>query len=59
LGGTFYDTYNNALALFGSDTVLRISLVVDGSWGFGDGEQTILVDNILVNNHKMTGQNAN
>lgn len=62
LGGAFYDTYNNALALFGSDTVLRISLVVDSGWNGpasgGDGEQTILVDNVTVNNHKMTGQNA-
>lgn len=49
LGGTFYDTEANAVANYGSAKVLSVSLVVDGSWAFADGEQTILVRNAVVN----------
>ena len=49
VGGTFYDTYANAVALTAGLKVLRISMVVDSSWMFGDSEQTVLVDNINVN----------
>ncbi len=49
VGGTFYDTYANASALTAGKAVLRISLVVDSGWAFGDSEQTVLVDNATVN----------
>ena len=48
LGGTFYDTHANALVLAGSKELLRVSIVVDSNWGFLDGEQTILVDNLNI-----------
>lgn len=54
LGGTFYDTYANALANYGSYPVVRISLVTDSSWAFPDGEQTIRVDNVLINSDLYT-----
>jgi hypothetical protein len=49
VGGTFYDTYDNALSNYGGLDVVSISLVADGSWGFVDGEQTVLVDNVAIN----------
>ena len=55
VGGTFYDTYANALTLLGSKTVPGIQLVVDSGWNGpatgNDSEQTILVDNVRVNDH--------
>lgn len=48
LGGAFYSTYADALALLGSDTITGISLVVDGGWAVG-GNQVIVVDNVNVN----------
>lgn len=56
VGGTFYDTYANALALVGSKNVLGIQLVVDAGWFFADGEQTIWVDNVKVDNHQLTAK---
>ena len=49
IGGTFYDTWPNALALAGSMAVSSIAVVVDGSWKQPDGVQTVLVDNVQVN----------
>lgn len=46
-GGPFYGTHAGTLALVGSGTVTRVSLVVDSSWLFGT--QTVLVDNVTVN----------
>lgn len=54
VGGTFYDSYANASALTAGKAVLGVSLVVDSSWGFGDNEQTILVDNVAVNSDLYT-----
>ena len=54
LGGTFYDTYANALTNYGSYPVVSISLVTDSGWAFGDGEQTVRVDNVLVNSDLYT-----
>jgi hypothetical protein len=48
-GGTFYDTYADALTKYGSYPVVGIQLVVDSSFAFADAEQTILVDNVMVN----------
>ena len=56
LGGTFYDTYSNALTLVGDKDVLYVALIVDSGWMFVDGEQTILVDNVKVNNYQLTGR---
>ena len=47
IGGTFYDTYENALATFGDYEVTGIQLVVDG--GFSQ-EQAVNVDNVMINN---------
>jgi hypothetical protein len=50
LGGTFYDSYANALARYGSAAVTSISLVADGGWAVG-GVQRLLVDDTTVNGH--------
>lgn len=42
-------TWASAVALIGSQPILSISLVVDGSWAFADKEQTIQVRNIKLN----------
>jgi len=54
VGGTFYDSYASASALTAGKAILRVSLVVDSSWGFPDNEQTILVDNVMVNSDLYT-----
>jgi hypothetical protein len=48
LGGTFYHDYDDAVADFGSLEVTEVSLVVDSGWGFPDGEQTFIIDNVNV-----------
>lgn len=48
-GGTFYDQYDDALAEFGTLPVTGLQLVVDSSWFFLDGEQTVLADNVVIN----------
>lgn len=47
--GTQVSTYAQALALVGSLTVNRISIVVDSGWAFADKEQTVQVRNVKVN----------
>lgn len=49
LGGTFYDTTENALATYGGLSVAEVLLVVDAGYAFEDGEQTVLVDNVVIN----------
>lgn len=49
LGGSFYQSYDDAVAAFGSLTVTKISLVTDAGWSQVDGEQTILADNVMIN----------
>lgn len=51
-GGTFYDTFASADAKFGSHAVTGIQLVTDA--GFMFGTQTVLVDNVRINNAKFT-----
>ena len=46
-GGTFYDTYENALAKYGTSTITGISLVADGGWAM-DGSQIVMIDNTNV-----------
>ena len=50
VGGTFYDSYANALTLVGDKAVLGISLVVDSGWM---GSQVVLVDNVAINNFQL------
>ncbi|OGH14013.1 MAG: hypothetical protein A2687_06120 [Candidatus Levybacteria bacterium RIFCSPHIGHO2_01_FULL_38_26] len=57
VGGTFYDTYANAVALTAGLEVFRINLVVDSSWMFLDSEQTVLVDNVNINDKLYTFEN--
>ncbi len=53
-GGTFYDTYADALAEFGTYPVTGISVVVDAGYSSDDGEQTILIDNVQINDQTTT-----
>lgn len=52
-GGSPFTTYSNAPAVVTAGQVVGVFVVVDGSWSAaatgGDGEQTVLVDNINVN----------
>lgn len=55
VGGSVFGTYDDALAAVGPDArVLGIQVVVDGSFFLADAEQAILLDNVTVNNHKLT-----
>lgn len=51
-GGSSFTTYAGAPASVLAGTVLNISIVVDGSWSSaatgGDGEQTVLIDNVQI-----------
>jgi hypothetical protein len=46
VGGTFYDTYTNALGLVGNMPIIRASLVLDGGWA---GDQVLSPSNVTVN----------
>jgi hypothetical protein len=48
LGGAFYDSQAHADAAYGSYPVTGIQLVADGGWFFSDGQQTVLVDNVMI-----------
>ena len=52
-GGSPFTTYSNAPASVTAGKVVSVFVVVDGSWSaaatLGDGEQTVLVDNTVVN----------
>jgi hypothetical protein len=47
--GTQCSTWAAAVALVGTQPILSISIVVDGSWALADKEQTILVRNVKLN----------
>jgi len=49
IGGAFYDTWANVLTLVGTKNILGIAIGVDSGWGFVDQEQTVLIDNAMVN----------
>jgi hypothetical protein len=49
-GGTFYDTYAHAQTLYSTYPVTGIQLVADAAWAFTDQIQTVLVDNVQINN---------
>jgi hypothetical protein len=46
--GTFYDSYADALALFGDRRVINTTLVVDSGWG---GNQRLTVSNTTANDN--------
>jgi hypothetical protein len=48
VGGTFYDSYANAIALAGDSPVIRVSLVLDGGWA---GDQVLEPSNVTVNSN--------
>ncbi len=54
LGGGFYNDYSAALASYGTAKILGMSLVIDSGWAFGDGEQTVLIDNVKINADTLT-----
>lgn len=53
-GGTFYDTWAGALTKYGSYALTGIQLVADGGWAVAGGTQTVLVDNVMINNTTYT-----
>ena len=48
VGGTFYDTYDQALTLVGSMPIVAASLVLDAGWG---GDQVMKLGNVTVNSN--------
>lgn len=57
-GGTFYDTWAAALVKYGHMTITGIQLVADGGWVFADGTQTVVVDNVRINDTTYTFESA-
>jgi len=55
-GGAFYDTFAAADVKYGSDAVTGIQLVTDAGWMFG--VQTVLVDNVMINDMTFTFESA-
>lgn len=53
LGGPYYGTYAQALALLSTGRVLDVELVVDGGWG---GDQQALADTFTVNSYTYSTQ---
>jgi len=45
-GGTFYDTWDHALSLAGSQTVTDLAIVLDGGWG---GTQVVNISSASIN----------
>jgi hypothetical protein len=58
VGGTFYDTWANAVALAGTYAVSDLVVVVDGGWSQAGGVQTALIDNVTVNQDVVTFEAA-
>jgi Ca2+-binding RTX toxin-like protein len=56
--GTQCNTYSGALALLGTGKILGVNVVADAGWAFQDGEQTVKIDNVMVNNDTYTFQNS-
>lgn len=55
--GIFYDPYAAAVNKYGDYMVTGVQLVVDASWFFADGEQTVLIDNTNVDGTIYTYEN--
>jgi hypothetical protein len=56
-GGTFYDVWGVAQARYASLAISGIQLVTDGSWAVAGGVQTVLVDNVQINDDTFTFEN--
>jgi hypothetical protein len=51
-GGTFYDTYANAVALAGAHQVLNTTLVLDSGWQYAPlGDQKVTLGTVTVNDN--------
>jgi hypothetical protein len=57
-GGTFYDPYSAAQTRYATYTITGIQLVADGSWAL-NATQTVLADNVKINNTTVTFESAN
>lgn len=55
LGGTFYDTYADALSLLTGHTVTAATLVLDAGW---DGDQVLTLGNVSVNGNTFAPQSS-
>ena len=51
--------YQSAVATYGSWEVTGIQLVADGGWKFPSTGQTVLVDNVKINENTITFESAN
>jgi hypothetical protein len=56
--GTFYDPYAAAQVKYGGYTVTGIQLVADGGWAVAGNVQTVLADNVMINNTIYTFESA-
>ena len=56
--GTFYDPYAAAQVKYGGYTVTGIQLVADGGWAVAGNVQTVLADNVMINNTTYTFESA-
>jgi hypothetical protein len=56
--GTFYDPYSVAQTKYGSYQVTGIQLVADGGWAVPGNVQTMLADNVAINNSVTTFESA-
>jgi len=57
-GGSVYNTYAQAEALLGPETVTGVQLVADGGWAVTGGNQTVLADNTQINDNTYTYEPA-
>jgi hypothetical protein len=53
-GGTFYDTFAAADLKYGTDPVSGIQVVIDAGFAFPGGTQTVVVDNVMINDTTYT-----
>lgn len=56
--GVFRDSYAAAVSKYGSYPVLGIQLIVDSGDAFPDNEETVIVDNVFVNNNAYTFESS-
>jgi len=56
--GTFYDPDAAAQVKYGGYTVTGIQLVADGGWAVAGNVQTVLADNVMINNITYTFESA-
>jgi hypothetical protein len=54
LGGLFYEPWAAVVLAYGDYRVTGIQLVTDGSWAVSGGVQTVLVDNVQINDDTYT-----